>query len=360
METRKTRKAIEEAVTDSLRDEEDEKDKNPAFSAETPPDAEVLLAADDVSPQRLDIFLSRRLGVTRAFAQRLLRSERVTLETLETLDGRGGIRPPVKPSRIVRGGDAFSVVLPPVETLDLLPQDIPFEVVHEDSALIVLNKPAGLVVHPAPGHRQGTLVHGLLHRYPRLGPFNNTCRPGIVHRLDAATSGLMIVARTPEAMTGLQRAFKERAVAKTYLALARGAAKSADWVAEAPIGRDPAHRLRMAAIDGGRQARTEFHRIWTRSLPLLGPAALIACNLVTGRTHQIRVHLSAAGHPIFGDSLYGGSAQGVCRLLLHSWRLSFPHPITCERLSFVCPLPAAFSRYLSPKRNLWPIHLKMI
>jgi 23S rRNA pseudouridine1911/1915/1917 synthase len=277
--------------------------------------------------QRLDVLISRQLGVTRAFAQKLIKEGRVEIH---------GFPHKVKPSRKTSAGENVAVFVPPPETLEIQPEDVPFQVVHEDPYLLVLDKPAGLVVHPAPGHWRGTLVHGLLFRYPDLGPFNNVMRPGIVHRLDATTSGLMLVARDQKTMDLLQTAFRERTMEKRYLALAHGVFPLREGVLEGPIGRHPQNRMKMAVVEGGRPSTTEYRVLWSRH-----GFSLVLCNLVTGRTHQIRVHMAAAGHPLAGDTFYGAKklpGSDFNRVFLHSWRLTFTHPITGQRLRFTCPL----------------------
>ncbi|MDR2136674.1 MAG: RluA family pseudouridine synthase, partial [Synergistaceae bacterium] len=209
--------------------------------------------------------------------------------------------------------------------------------------LLVIDKPAGLVVHPAPGHWKGTLVHGLLWRYPDLGPFNNVRRPGIVHRLDATTSGLMLVARGQRAMELLQKDFKARTIEKTYLALARGSFNRREGVLEGPIGRHSANRLKMAVTEGGRPSITEYRVLWEKD-----GYSFVVCKLLTGRTHQIRVHMAAAGHPLAGDSLYGTvpKKDALHRVFLHSWKLGFLHPVSGRKLSFTCPLPEELRTFL--------------
>lgn len=293
--------------------------------------AETLTA--DVSGERLDVFLARRLGVTRSFARRLVRDGRV---------GCGDTGPRPKPALKVCDGAAYRVAMPPPEDLEIEPEPVDFRVVHEDDALLVVDKPAGLVVHPAPGHWRGTLVHGLMWRYPDMGPFNNVKRPGIVHRLDATTSGLMLVARRQSAMEALQEQFRDRSVEKEYLALVRGRPASAKGTLSGPIGRDPANRLRMAVVEGGRPALTGYRVLWCRE-----GVSLVRCALFTGRTHQIRAHLSALGHPLVGDVLYGAPEEPEFdRVFLHSWRLSFAHPATGERMTFRSPLPGDLAAYL--------------
>lgn len=299
--------------------------------------ANIVHFESDRDEPRLDVFLSRQMGITRSFARKLIKEGCVVVQK------EGG---KIKPSRTVRAGESLSVTLPPPETLDLEPEEVPFEVVYEDRYLLVVNKPAGLVVHPAPGHWRGTLVHGILWRYPDIGPFNNVRRPGIVHRLDATTSGLMLVAREQKTMELLQEDFRERTIEKKYLALARGNLERLEGVLEGPIGRHPQNRLKMAVVEGGRPSTTEYRVLWNGS-----GCALVVCGLLTGRTHQIRVHMAAAGHPLFGDALYGGrTMSGLDRVFLHSWRLAFTHPITEEPLSFTCPLPSELRDYLKQFR----------
>jgi 23S rRNA pseudouridine1911/1915/1917 synthase len=293
------------------------------------------------APQRLDVLISRHLGVTRAFAQKLVRENRVNIEA------PGSPRfLKIKPSRKIAAGESVAVSLPPPETLEIEPEDVPFQVVYEDSYLLVLDKPAGVVVHPAPGHWRGTLVHGLLFRYPGLGPFNNVARPGIVHRLDATTSGLMLVAREQKTMESLQKAFETRTVGKHYLALVHNPFNPLRGTLEGPVGRHPQNRLKMAVVQGGRPSATEYRVLWNRA-----DYAFVVCKLLTGRTHQIRVHMSAAGHPIVGDVLYGAKGlPGFDRVFLHSWRLTFTHPQTNQTLTFTRPLPDELKQRLMKLR----------
>ena len=290
--------------------------------------------------ERLDLLVAHRLGVTRSFAQRLIREGRVALEPA------GKPKPSYKPA----AGTRISVSIPPPETLEIEPQDVPFGVVYEDEHLLVVDKPAGLVVHPSLGHWRETLVHGLLFRYPDIrafGAVNNVTRPGIVHRLDAGTSGLMVVARNQKTMTALQQAFKERTVAKKYLALIQGEFNEPRGFFDDPIGRCPANRLRMAVVEGGRPAATEYRVLWSRR-----GYSLVICGLLTGRTHQIRVHMAAAGRPLVGDALYGAKKiKGFDRVFLHSWRLAFIHPITGQVLNFRSTLPEDLRLFL---RSVYP------
>ncbi|GHV35292.1 pseudouridine synthase [Synergistales bacterium] len=278
---------------------------------------------------RLDVLVSRSLGVTRSFARRLIEEDRVARSS--------NITSRLKPSRKVTPGERFIVSVPPPDALDIEPEDVSFDVVYEDEFLLVVDKPAGLVVHPAPGHWRGTLVHGLLFRYPDIGLINNVRRPGIVHRLDATTSGLMLVARDERTLASLQNDFHDRHIKKEYIALAeaREGFRQRAGILEGPIGRHPQNRLKMAVTEGGRSSATEYHILWERA-----GAALVVCNLLTGRTHQIRVHMSAFGHPLFGDTLYGAKRQeGFERVFLHSWRLTFAHPQTSQTMRFRRCLP---------------------
>lgn len=297
-------------------------------------ETEFLAAGEEDRGVRLDVFLSSRLGITRTFARKLVEEGNVRLLPEKK----------AKPGMKMVPGIRAEVTVPPPEALDLEPEEVPFGVVYEDDWLIVIDKPSGVVVHPAPGNRHGTLVHGLLHRFRSFGSFNNVLRPGIVHRLDASTSGLLVVAREQEILENLQNQFRLREVRKLYLALVHGRVKNASGRIEAPIGRSPSNRLRMAVVEDGKHAITDFRRLWVRD-----GYSFLECSIATGRTHQIRVHLSSMGHPIVGDVLYGADkkkAASVGRVFLHSWKLSFLHPKTGNRLFFRSCLPAALTGQL--------------
>ncbi|MBI4312009.1 MAG: RluA family pseudouridine synthase [Chloroflexi bacterium] len=281
--------------------------------------------------QRVDAYLaSLRKDLSRAHFQRLIQ------EGCVLVNGAA-----VKPSFKLSAGDAVSVTVPDAPTGDLLPEDLPVKVVYEDPHIIVLDKPAGTPVHPGPGHAQGTLVNALIARYPELAGVGGEKRPGIVHRLDTDTSGLMVVARSRLAYQGLIRQIRDRQVEKVYLALVQGYPQPPQGVIDAPIGRNPTDRKRMAVVARGREALTEY-----RIIRRFKGYALLEVRIHTGRTHQIRVHAVAMGHPVAGDRQYGRRASFLERQFLHAHRLSFQHPATGERVQYTSPLPEDLQRAL--------------
>ena len=245
---------------------------------------------------------------------------------------------PVAKSRRLTEGEEITVEGEPEGDVPPAPEPVDFPVLHEDSDVVVLVKPAGLVVHPGAGHKDGTLAGGLLHRWPEIAAVGDPMRPGIVHRLDRDTSGLMVVARSAPAYEGLVAALAAREVERRYLALAWGRFDARRGTIDAPIGRSATRRTRMAVREAGREARTGYEVLTQYEHPV---CALVECRLETGRTHQIRVHLAAIGHPVVGDGTYGGDRHPLRpgRPFLHAHALAFAHPVTGERLEFTDPLP---------------------
>jgi 23S rRNA pseudouridine1911/1915/1917 synthase len=288
---------------------------------------------------RLDRFVATSLDLSRTRVQALLAEGRITV------DGRVA-----RKSDTATPGTRIDVVVPPAEAVDILAEDIPIEIVFEDRDLAVVNKAAGMVVHPAPGHRSGTLVNALLWRMPDIEGVGGRLRPGIVHRLDRDTSGLLVVAKSDRAHRGLSDALRRRKVKRLYLAAAWGHLAESPLTIEAPIGRDRKDRKKMAVMDGGRSAttRVRVRERWER-------ADLLDVALKTGRTHQIRVHLAHIGHPVVGDSVYGGGrergmggptrqwaldlARRIPRQFLHAAELAFDHPVSGEPMHFKSSLP---------------------
>ena len=296
---------------------------------------------------RLDKFLAGELpNHSRAQVQKLIDDGRVSLPRV----------PSPKANTAVRPGDVVTVDVPPTAPSSLEPENLPLPILFDDADVVVVNKPAGLVVHPGAGHATGTLVHALLHHVKDLSGIGGETRPGIVHRLDKGTSGVMVVAKHDAAHQELARQFHDREVDKEYVALVWGVVHNRKRI-DLPIGRDPVHRQKISTR--ARRARAAVTRVtWARHLP---GVTLIRVAIATGRTHQIRVHLSAIGHPIVGDALYGGvhkrvahdihAVQRLTRPFLHAERLAFTHPTTGERLTFEAPLPedlAAVLRDITP------------
>jgi 23S rRNA pseudouridine1911/1915/1917 synthase len=281
----------------------------------------------DRSGERLDSFVARRCPeLSRSHAGRLIDEGLITVDDRQT-----------KRSQTIEAGVSVSVTIPPPETIDLEPEEIPLTIIYQDGDLIVLDKPAGLTVHPAPGHPSGTLVNALLAACPDLRGIAGTLRPGIVHRLDKDTSGLMVVAKNDRAQRSLQRQLKDREVRKTYLALVNGVPKPREGLIEAPIGRHPGNRKKMAIVAGGRESTTKYR---VRQEIAGGRFALLEVEPVTGRTHQIRVHMSSFGHPIVGDATYGRLSDAIGRQFLHAHKLAFAMPLGGRTVEFESPLPA--------------------
>ena len=284
--------------------------------------------------ERLDRYLSEAMQATRAAAQGWL--------TLGCVDIGGGTR---AKNYKVKAGDVVTVRIPDPVSCDILPEDIPLDIVYEDNDLLVVNKPRGMVVHPAAGHTSGTLVNALMaHCGDSLSGINGVLRPGIVHRIDKDTSGLLIVAKNDAAHQGLAEQIKAHSFSRVYEAVVRGHMKQPSGTVDAPIGRHPTERKRMAVTpEHSRPARTHYE-----VLAEYPGYSHLRLRLETGRTHQIRVHMAYLGHPVAGDPVYGGrhrapEPEGQC---LHAREIGFVHPITGEQLSFTSPLPDYFTDFL--------------
>ena len=281
---------------------------------------------------RLDLFLAENApGYSRSRLQQLIRQDFVRLNGS-----------PTRPRQPVQKGDLIELTEPPTRPATFRAEDIALDVLLEDDDLVVLNKPAGLVVHPGAGHAEHTLVNALLHHCPNLSGIGGEERPGIVHRLDKDTSGCLVVAKNDQAHRSLASQFASRTVDKIYLAIVAGRLRQRTGKIDASIARHPVHRQRMtatAARERGRAASTEY-----RVLRESTEASLVECRIQSGRTHQIRVHFQHLGHPVLGDKIYGAKlAKDFPRQMLHAWKLSFAHPRTGERQNFEASPPADFT-----------------
>ena len=299
----------------------------------------LLRASEESKNQRLDAFLASSLdGLTRSQATRLIESGEVAV------NGRA-----VSKSYKLAGGEDIAVTLPEPEPVEAVPQDIPLDVVYEDADVIVVNKPSGMVVHPAPGHPDGTLVNVLLyHCAGTLSGVGGALRPGIVHRIDRDTSGLIIAAKNDAAHQYLSAQLADHTLARTYECIVVGALREDRGTVDAPIARHPTDRKRMAVVAGGREAVTHWEVI-----ARYPGYTHVRCRLETGRTHQIRVHMAYIGHPILGDTVYGAKKEvpGLTGQRLHAVGLRFLHPRTHEVVELSCPLPEEFTRMLQKIRK---------
>jgi 23S rRNA pseudouridine1911/1915/1917 synthase len=280
--------------------------------------------------ERLDHYLQGRMsGYSRARLQAWIKGGLVSVNGA-----------PAKPSTTLRGGEEIAVNPADLPPLKAEPEDAPIEILYEDASVIALNKPAGLVVHAGAGTHSGTLVNRLVHHFQSLSQVGGDQRPGIVHRLDRGTSGVLLVARTDVAHRALAEQFSGRTTEKTYLALVEGRVNADSGRITKPITRDPAHRTRMTArLEHGRDALTDY-----RVLQRFEKFTYLEVRIGTGRTHQIRAHLASIKHPVAGDKLYG--AQSAERIFLHAWRIRFDSPATSERISVEAPLPEDLQRWL--------------
>ena len=299
------------------------------------PARELLLhvSAEDAG-KRLDAWLAAHpeTELTRSAVQQLAEQGQIA---------RNG--KPAKKNEKLKDGDEIRVQIPEPQTLDVIPQEIPLDIVYEDAELLVVNKPKGMVVHPAPGHPDGTLVNALLyHCAGELSGINGVIRPGIVHRIDRDTSGLLIVAKTDRAHLGLAEQIAVHSFTREYEAVCCGRFKEESGTVHAPIGRDPRDRQKMCVIATNSKDAVTHYTVLTQ----YEKYAHIRCKLETGRTHQIRVHMKHIGHPVYGDAVYGKAEKGVQGQCLHAKKIGFVHPVTGEYLEFDSPLPAYFAEIL--------------
>ena len=310
-------------------------------------DTVIFTASEEHSGQRVDAALAAS-GIAEDFSLTRSAIAKLISDGLVTKDGV-----PVRKNCKLTAGDVLTVILPEPEACDVAPQDIPLDVVYEDSDVIVVNKPQGMVVHPAPGHADGTLVSALLfHCGDSLSGIGGVMRPGIVHRIDRDTSGLICVAKNDVAHTSLALQLKDHSMCRTYEAICLGRLPADEGRIEAPIGRSRTDRKKMAVVPDGRSAATNYRvlRVFENGSAM----SHVELKLETGRTHQIRVHMAHIGHPLLGDSVYGGGSTvfekhhpgvlaGQC---LHARELTFTHPATGEKMTFAAPRPANFERVI--------------
>jgi 23S rRNA pseudouridine1911/1915/1917 synthase len=308
----------------------------------TPMDTYHLLVPPDPTEQRLDRWLAAQLpDLSRSRLQKLIEQGQILLN-----------QHPCVSKSLIKSGDEVVVQIPAPVALDLSPstgESAVLDILYEDDQLIVINKPVGMVVHPAPGHSSGTLVHALLAHCSDLSGINGVERPGIVHRLDKDTSGVLVVAKTDLAHQSLQAQIQAKTAQREYLGIVWGAPKTPSGVVDAPIGRHPIQRKKMAVVENGRPARTHW-----QVLERIGNYSLLGFRLETGRTHQIRVHSFHMGHPVLADPLYGHGKipkVNVQGQVLHAYRLQFIHPVTQEKISCTAPLPDHWLKLLRYLRN---------
>ncbi len=281
---------------------------------------------------RLDKYVcEKHPELSRTHVQRLIAEGHVTVN--------GHIK--LKPGLKLNTGDRLKVIIPPTPPRQLVPEAMPLNIIYEDDDLLAVDKPAGLAVHPAPGHPSHTLVNAILSHFPHLADISDSLRPGVVHRLDKDTSGVMLVAKNRTAQAHLAQQFKSHSVTKAYLVLVKGKLTPESGIIEAAIGRDPRNRKRMAVVEGGREARTEY-----RVIRYIGDYSLLEVMPETGRTHQIRVHLSAIGFPVVGDKVYGVKSPFLSRQFMHACRLGFKLPSTGEYVEFKSELPPDLAQAL--------------
>ena len=288
--------------------------------------------------KRLDAFLREHTELSRSRIAALIWEGAVTVDDVTEL----------KPACKVEEGRTYKLIVPEAKPVDIAAQDIPLSILYQDEDVVVVDKPCGMVVHPAAGNEDGTLVNALLYHVRDLSGIGGEVRPGIVHRLDKDTSGLILIAKNDRAHAALSEQFKSRTMEKHYRAVILGAFEEESGLIDAPIARHPTDRKRMAVVPGGKPSQTEW-----AVLERLKGASLLDVHLLTGRTHQIRVHMKAAGHPLLGDRIYAPNIKmpvRIPRLMLHAFSLAFDHPSTGERTELEAPLPQAFVQTLEKLR----------
>jgi len=298
-----------------------------------------LIVSEQDSGMRIDAYLSARTDLSRSRVAGMIQ------EGFVCADGKVLTKPSYKVSKDQR----LVLNMPQTKEAEIVPQDIPLDILYQDSDIVIVNKPCGLVVHPAAGNEDGTLVNALMYHVKDLSGIGGEMRPGIVHRLDKDTSGLILIAKNDKAHVHLSEQFKERTMEKHYRAVAYGSFKENSGMIDAPIARHPVDRKRMAIVPGGKPSQTE----WCVLEELYG-ASYLDVHLLTGRTHQIRVHMHSVGHPLMGDSIYSPNIKHpvhIPRLMLHAYHLSFTHPTSQERMTIHAPLPAEFERTLEKLRK---------
>lgn len=298
---------------------------------------DIIVAAEDAG-ERIDAFLRRKTELSRSRVSELILSGALHINGKEQL----------KPSFKVEAGQCVSLRVPEMQPVDIVPQNIPIDILYQDKDIVVINKPCGMVVHPAAGNEDGTLVNALMYHIRDLSGIGGEMRPGIVHRLDKDTSGLILVAKHDKAHTVMSEQFKSRTMEKHYRAVAYGNFPQDSGLIDAPIARHPVDRKKMAIVPDGKPSQTEW-----RVIERFRGATYLDVHLLTGRTHQIRVHMQSIGHPLLGDKIYAPNIKAsvhVPRLMLHAYSLAFTHPITGERMEITAPIPQPFTTVLEKMR----------
>ena len=298
---------------------------------------EIIVAIDEAG-ERVDAFLRRKTELSRSRVSELILSGALSINGKEQL----------KPSYKVESGQCISLAVPDTQAVDIAPQNIPIDILYQDRDIVVINKPCGMVVHPAAGNEDGTLVNALMYHIRDLSGIGGEMRPGIVHRLDKDTSGLILVAKNDKAHIVMSEQFKSRTMETHYRAVAFGSFSQDTDLIDAPIARHPVDRKKMAVVPDGKPSQTEW-----RVIERLRGATYLDVHLLTGRTHQIRVHMQSVGHPLLGDKIYAPhikTSVHVPRLMLHAYSLAFTHPVTGEHMELTAPIPEQFSTVLNKLR----------